>query len=231
MYRILPKKTIFIAFAWLVVGLALFAWPTVEVLLQQELRWAAIPAVAWIVLSSIAANPVWRFLWRVCPSLNQWFPDLNGDWEVELFSNWPRQEQLLTAAASKREMFDMRHAPEAELAPMTSIILSARITQTWWSIEMKMTNPKNDTPIESSETLFVEPIARKGIYPAGICYFYKQTNDTDNVSDNTEFYGAARLNYDAENDQLCGTAWTARMWRRAMNTAGKVTFTRLENKK
>lgn len=229
MYRILSKKVLFAAFAWLVIGL-LWVANAAENLVNQEVKVTAIPAVAWILLNAILWNPVWRFLWKTFPALNDWvFPDLNGTWDVELCSNWPRQEQLLYAAASTENAIDMRHCGESELAKLTPITLRAEVTQTWWSFEMVMYNPAGDTPIDRSNTISVDPIRKRGLLPPGICYFYKQTNATDNVSDDAEFYGAARLSYDPKTDQLKGLTWTARMWRRAMNTAGTITFNRISD--
>jgi hypothetical protein len=226
MYRILPKRLIFIGFAWIVIGLLTIAY-TLPQITNWQLRLSTIPALAWFGLNALLFNPIWRFFWRKFPKLNKWvFPDLNGHWDVELCSNWPRQLQLLEAASSPDQAIDLRTCPESLLAEMKPIKLRAEISQTWWSFEMKMYNPKGDTPIDRSDTISVDPFPGNGLKPPGICYFYKQVNATDNVSDDSEFFGAARLTYDFENDELAGLAWTARMWRRAMNTAGPIKFIR-----
>jgi hypothetical protein len=226
MYRILPKKVVFLAFGWLVLGI-IWLFQALPNVLHLQLGSSTKLALAWLVLNILLFNPIWRFFWRKIPPLKRWiFPDLNGIWEVELFSNWPRQLQLLEAAASNESQLDMRHCPEANLAPLAPIHLEAVITQTWWSFEMHMYNPKGDTPIDRSDTISVDPFLGKGLQPPGICYFYEQVNSTDNVSDDNVFYGAARLTYDTRSDRLTGLAWTARMWPRAMNTAGPITFTR-----
>ena len=170
-------------------------------------------------------SPIWRGVWRRVPALREWFPDLNGEWDVELCSNWPRQLQLIEMA-NGRKGFDIRTCDEKQLAELPAIKLKAQIRQTWWSIEMTMQNPTMDTPIEGSETIAVEPFPAKGLQPATICYFYKQRNQTSNVADDTEFYGAARLTYNLKADTLSGLTWTSRMWPRAMNTAGPITFRR-----
>ncbi|OWV96924.1 hypothetical protein ATY81_27555 [Rhizobium sp. R72] len=227
MYRILSKKMIFVSFGWLVAGLFAIAY-SLPHLTSIELKASSIPGLSWLILSLFLWNPIWRWLWRRFPALAKLvFPDLNGRWRVELTSNWPRQQQLLDAGASTTNTIDMRQCPPDQLAQLTPIVLEAEITQTWWAFEMRMWNPNGNTPIDRSDTISVDPFPKKGLQAPGICYFYKQTNSTDNVSDDNEFYGAARLEYNPESDQLVGLAWTARMWRRAMNTAGPVTFTRL----
>lgn len=220
---------ILIAFAWLVFGLvalagALIAW-------HVELRLFAIPGLSWLLLNVLLWNPIWRFLWKKCPMLEEKiFPDLNGIWDVELCSNWPRQQQLLAASLSPDISLDMLKCPESELSPLKPLFLKAKITQTWWKIEMSMWNPEEDTPIDSSNTIVVEPFRQGGHKRPGICYFYKQINkSTKDVTDDTEFYGSARLLYDPGSKKLKGLAWTARMWTRAINTAGEITFARAEN--
>ncbi len=230
MYRILPKKLLVIVIGWLVVSMVMLG-QSLGSLLQFEIKLTAIPALVWFAINALLWNPVWRWLWKKFPKLNELiFPDLNGIWEVELCSNWPRQAQLLDAAASPDKVMDMRRFDESELAPLTPIKLEAEICQTWFGFEMLLYNPRGDTPIDRSDTISVDPFPRAGLRRPGICYFYKQVNATDNIADEAEFYGAARLEYDFKKDQLTGLAWTARMWRQAMNTAGAITFTRKRNK-
>ncbi len=132
----------------------------------------------------------------------------------------------MKAASGQTQPIDIQTCPESDLVPLAPIILRAEIRQTWWTFEMRLTNPRLDSPIKNSNVIVLEPFAGKGLQPPTICYFYKQENSSDNVSDDTEFYGAARLSYNSDTDSLEGTAWTARMWRRAMNTAAAVNFRR-----
>jgi hypothetical protein len=226
MHRILSPKYLFLGVAWLVLGLLLLRQAAPEIV-RLHLRDSAIPVIGWLGINAVLWKPVWRWFWRKFPKLNLLvFPDLNGTWDVELCSNWPRQVQLLEAAASSDKSIDMRRCSESELAALEPLKLKAEITQTWWAFHMRMWNPAHDTPIKRSDTITVDPIARQGQTPPGICYFYKQENATDNVADDPEFYGAARLNYDIETGELEGLVWTARMWRRAINTAGVIRMTR-----
>ncbi len=230
MYKVFSAKVLILAVSWLVMGLY-FIIPEVNRFLDEftnyKFRTAAIPSLAWVVISLVLWKPVWRFFWKLVPPLNKWiFPDLNGEWDVELFSNWPRQVQLLEAAMSEDKKINMRQCDESHLAELTPIQLRARIHQTWWEFEIQLYNPNNNTPIDRSYTISVEPFRGTEFQPPGICYIYKQQNQTDNVSDDNEFFGAARLTYNFSNKRLTGVAWTARMWRRAMNTAGPITFTR-----
>lgn len=229
MYKVFPRKLIFISISWLVIGLYLVFDSLNGFFSSFSFRITSIPTIVWLVANCILLNLVWRFIWKRIPYLSKHiFPDLNGKWQVELLSNWPRQEQLLEAGNSKKIKLDMRTCAEDKLAPLKPIILEAEIYQSWWKIEMKLYNPEGNTPIDKSNTISVIPFGRDGLVSAGINYIYKQANSTDNVSDDIEFYGAARLEYDAEKDQLEGLVWTARMWKRAMNTASHSKFTRVK---
>lgn len=226
MYRIFSKKVVVAAIIWLALGLVMLGQSLGD-LFKFDFKFSSIPLLAWLLLNAVLWNPVWRWFWKKVPKLNEWvFPDLNGVWDVELCSNWPRQAQMLDAAASTEHAIDMRRCADADLAALTPIKLEAEIHQTWFGFDMLLYNPRGDTPIDRSDTISVDPFPRVGLRRPGICYFYKQVNATDNVADEAEFYGAARLEYDFKKDQLIGLAWTARMWRQAMNTAGAITFTR-----
>lgn len=227
MYRVLSKKIVFAAIAWFVIGLYV-VFDSLEGLWNFSFRVTLIPTLAWILLNAMLWDPVWRFLWKKYPRLQKtFFPDLNGKWEVELFSNWPRQLQILEAANSSNTIIDMRTCPAEELAQLTPIRLEAKICQNWWKFEMKLYNPEKNTPIEKSNTISVDPFPKDGFRNPGICYFYEQENTTSNLADDNRFYGAARLEYDFEEDQLVGHAWTMRKWERAINTAAKLKFTRI----
>jgi hypothetical protein len=252
MYRIFSIKVLFVLIVWLAVGLFVLGqflagaatspvtsgsgtvldwfhslWHSLAAGISSKLKWTAIPSLAWLLSSLLFCNPVWRWVWKKFPSLNMLiFPDLNGDWDVELCSNWPRHLQVLEAAQSSTTQLDMRKCDTSELAELTTMILRAEIYQTWWKIEMRLFNPAANSPIDRSDTINVEPFMCKGLRRAGIAYFYKQQNRTDEVTDDIEFFGAARLEYDTTRDSLEGLFWTARMWRRAMNTGGMIKFSR-----
>lgn len=225
MYKSFPKEWVFLGIMWGLVSLALVQvwWNST---FGTDLKLTAIPGILWLFVNVVIAN-CWQFLWKLFPILNRWiFPDLNGTWCVTMDSNWSRQLQTLTAAAGQAPAFDMRACDEAELAPLNRAELKARITQTFWKIEMVMWSDDPKAPIAKSVIKSVDPFRSQGMEPAGLFYLFQQDNRSATLSDNNTFYGAARLEYDGEHDQLVGTFWTQRMWLRAMNTAGEVRFLR-----
>jgi hypothetical protein len=114
MYQILPIHWIVIAVAWLTLTLLAVIGISVNLLnLPEYLHYAIL--VADLLLILITWKPIWIWFWNAFPGLNTWFPDLNGQYDVELHHNWPIQQRLLQAA-SGGEKFDPRYDERPELA-------------------------------------------------------------------------------------------------------------------
>lgn len=231
MYRIFPIRTIVILVATIALGLFLIRGLALEY--GIEVRIWAVVSLVWPVLLLLSVNWLWRKIWWVSkrvsllPDLNEKvFPDLNGKWRVELQSNFSRQQQLLEAAKDRRKSFDPVTCSADQLAPLMPRELDAEIEQTWWSMKLTVTDTAESTPIKQSDTYHFMPIKKSEKHPASISYFFDQKNDTDEQSDVERFNGAATLEYNPQTDTLSGTFWTARNWRRAMNSAGQLTLHR-----
>jgi hypothetical protein len=213
--------------AWLIFG-CVFAVNAIDEAINAEwLRAGQAVTIGWAVISLFALNPIWQFIWRRFPKLADWiYPDLNGMWDVEMRSNWSIQLQLAEGAAGRGNPIDVQQCPECDLADLMLIGLKAEIKQTWFKIEIKIWNPMDDTPIKRSDVISADPFGADGLKSSGLFYFFKQQNQTANLADDTEFYGAARVEFDREEDSLQGLFWTARMWDRGLNTAGQITYRR-----
>lgn len=160
--------------------------------------------------------------------LNRWFyPDLSGEWVVELESNFSRIEAVLDAAMDSKVALDMRLCPASTLPPLQVSQLRAKITQSWVGMDMEVWNPEGNGPIKQSDTIIVEPFrGRQGKH--GLAYIFEQQNETDAPSDTSCFKGAAWIVRDREDPNvLHGRMWNDRMWRRGMNTAANVRLTRV----
>jgi hypothetical protein len=234
MYKIFPEKALAYVISLLTVGVLLLVEFTTHAF-GIKIKMLAVPGIVWLLLVGLAFNPIWRFLWRwsaklpLIPDFNKViFPDLNGTWTMRLESNWSRQEQLLESALGHSRSLDMLNCDAQELAPLKEMKLQAEIEQSWWSIKITVTNPKGDSPIKESKTYMVNPSRKTDRMPASLCYFYDQTNETDNVADDPVFNAAACLIYNEKANALEGTFWTTRMWRRAVNTAGRIVLSRGE---
>lgn len=196
------------------------------------------PKTSWAVLfvqgifTLFFVTPLWRAVWWACPILNRWvFPDLNGEWDVEGQTNWPRIDATLKAANRETPKLDMRSAPEADLPPLGNTQMRARVKQSWVDIKITLWNPAGEGPIKESETLTVQPFrGEHGRH--GLIYVFEQENVTTVVTDDRKFFGAARIVADHHDpDLLCGQMWSDRMWRRGMNTAADIRFRRRDKAK
>ena len=228
MFKMFPQKFLIAAVAWLTILLFMAAdglRPFVAGL-GVTLRTSMVVAGVQLLFTLLLLNPVWRFFWRKFPKLNEWlYPDLNGEWDVEVTSNWPRIEATLKAANGEAPTINMR-GPEEALPPLGTYRMRARITQSWLKMKMVMWNPAGQGPIKESKTLLVEPFRGEG-GRHGLAYVFEQENETDQVTDERKFRGAAWVERERDDPNvLCGRMWSDRMWRRGMNTAANLRFTR-----
>jgi hypothetical protein len=229
MFKMFPPTFFLVPVAWLTV-LALSGINAATPVLD----WIGItPKASWAVLlvqgilTLLFVTPAWRWVWRKCPALNRWvFPDLNGEWDITGETNWPRIDELLKAGNHQAPQIDMRDAPEDRLPALGKLQLRARIKQSWLNIKIEVWDPKGVGPIKDSETLTVEPFrGKEGRH--GLVYVYEQENRSRVNSDDRVFLGAARVFVDRHDPEaLCGQMWSDRMWRRGMNTAAEIRFTR-----
>lgn len=229
MYRALPKKWIYLALVWGALSLwalisAWNAFSSQHPFLAGNFKWTAVPGLLWMLINFGIAN-CWRWIWALFPILNRRiYPDLNGLWDVEMLSNWPRQEQTLKAAAGSTPPVNMLVTDQ--LSDLGSIKLKALVKQTFWRFDMTVWSETKNTPIKRSRVISVDPFRAIDQNPAGMFYVYEQENDTDAPWDDPIFHGAARIEYDGETGVLTGEFWTQRAWRRAINTAGQIKFQR-----
>jgi hypothetical protein len=183
--------------------------------------------VVQAILATIFITPVWRWLWVRFPILNDWiFPDISGEWDVNVLSNRRRIELLLASARENHGTMDIECCKEEELPPLSQFNMRAKIDQSWARIHIRLWNEKQDTTIKNSYTLLVEPFKDKVQNIIGIHYIFRQYNYTDKTCDDTNFLGAARLEIQPLHQKLEGVMWTNRKWQRGLNTAAALEFTR-----
>jgi hypothetical protein len=233
MFKLCPIKLLVGIVAWLtvMVVLVLNALRPIFEGVGVTAGFSLTVALVQLVFMLVFITPLWRIIWRRVPKLNEWiYPDLNGDWDVELQSNFPRIDALLSSAKGDAPSVDFRNGNESVLPPLGTYKMRARIRQSWAEIEIDLWNPRDEGPIKNSKTLIVEPFRGSG-GRHGLAYVFEQTNETDAVSDDSKFRGAAWIERDRDDaNVLCGRMWTDRMWRRGMNTAAELRFTRRATK-
>jgi hypothetical protein len=229
MFKMFPQKFLIAAVAWLTI-LVLAAADALRPLMTGaglSVGKGMIVAAVQLLFTLLLLNPVWRFIWRKVPKLNELvYPDLNGEWDVEVCSNWPRIQAVMAAAAGTAPAIDVAKATENDLPPLGSYKMRASITQSWLKMKMTLWNPAGHGPIKESKTLMVEPFrGEEGRH--GLAYVFEQENETDDPTDDRTFRGAAWLVLDrGSKDVLCGRMWSDRTWRRGINTAANLRFVR-----
>lgn len=76
-----------VCYAALVALLAAVAWSwsSTDPNAWALVRWALKGATALQLVLLLAVHWAWRAIWRLVPKLNEWvFPDLNGNWHIEI---------------------------------------------------------------------------------------------------------------------------------------------------
>lgn len=231
MFKMLHPTFLVVPVAWL----AIFLLMGLNAVTPSIRALGITPTNSWVVLivqgviSLAFLTPLWRVVWKLLPQLNRWFyPDLSGEWDIELHSNFSRIEAVLDAAFDTSTTLDMRHCPADALPPLQLGRLRAKVTQSWVGMDMEVWSPDGTGPIEQSETIIVEPFrGRQGRH--GLGYIFEQDNETDTPSDAACFRGAAWIVRDRKDPNvLHGRMWNDRMWRRGMNTAANVRLTRVK---
>jgi hypothetical protein len=153
-----------------------------------------------------------------------WFPNLNGEWESTIRSNWPRIRKTFEAARDQVTSFDpMRDMLSDDEAgeSVTRAKVTIRTSLILFSIKLE---PVGSNRI--SRTRFVRPEWNKPALPE-LSYVYEQF-DPDEVAqtDVRKHFGAGVVSYDADTDTLTGEYWTQRREDVGFNTAGTITLKR-----
>jgi|SRR6185437_2191015 len=229
MFKLCPTKILVLIIAWLTVMVLL----VVNVLkpfldgIGLTVGQSFVVALVQLIFTLVFVTPLWRVIWRWLPQLNEWvYPDLSGDWDVELKSNFSRIDALLKSAKGEAPSRDFLAGDESALPPLGVHKMRARIRQSWAIIEMEFWDPSGVGPIKESKTLMVEPFRGSG-GRHGLAYIFEQTNETDVVGDDSKFRGAAWIVRDRDDvNVLSGRMWSDRKWRLGMNTAAELRFTR-----
>lgn len=161
------------------------------------------------VLGETAAFP---WLCRNTP-LGKVFPDIDGEWRVELESNWPK--------IVEREGIDQYVQATADKKLSGKISVKARFFAVHIKLDM-------DSKYSKSRTLFVK-VEKDAGDTITLHYIYENTTLDPVATDSGKHFGAANLELVRQPDQslmLEGEYWTNRNWKQARNTAGLITLRR-----
>jgi hypothetical protein len=230
MYQVVPLRWWVLSTAWAAVSVfVLIDWGVPFVEPGAKAKYVVL--LINVALFTLTLKPVWRWLWKRVPALNAWFPDLNGEYDVELRHNWPIQQRLLEAAATGAERFDPR-STDADLPGLGTTKLRATIDLRFISVHVRMwaeTPEEPDSVIDQSTTLATSLLRACDGQPHRLVYVYQQKNRRDRraITDDSTFEGAALLYVPpGTNDELKGEYWTNRAWHQGLSTAGIIVLKR-----
>jgi hypothetical protein len=175
----------------------------------------------WWKVASAAVGDVGLLVWLVgqtavfpyfcrLPIVRSWFPDIDGEWQAELESNWDIIAQRAGAAMSQ---------PGGEPTRAKIVIISRLLF-----IRMNLT-----TQYSFSRTISVSATRSEEDGSLQIAYLYQNTTLKPLETDSATHNGAALVRVNRESNKeisMQGTYWTDRNWHKAMNTAGRITLRR-----
>jgi hypothetical protein len=167
----------------------------------------------------------WRIVWRLIPSLNRWFPDLNGVWVGTTNSNWPTVKKFVEMALSTERVTekDLHDTPEQRDA------MAVQITNSLFTLKIAAVLSSNDGEAHS---ITAKPWRHQHTDRIHISYVYEQHTPNHSATDEETHLGAADLALTMEKiSKVSGTYWTRRNWRTGRNTAGTLELSRLEPRK
>lgn len=186
-------------------------------------RGAALLVVNGIVLA-LCIPQVFAVAHRLTFARYWFFPLLDGVWDAEIRSNWPRVRKTFEAARTRGPRFDaMMDALSTNEEAESIVQAKVTIRSSLVAISIKV-EPIGKTRI--SRTRFAMPQWRKPDLPE-LSYVYEQT-DTGTIeqSDSRRHSGAGVVTYDPDTEVIAGEYWTARSESYGLNTAGSIKMTR-----
>lgn len=176
-------------------------------------------------LTTVYWRPVWRCLWSL-PAIGPFlskkvFPDLNGEWEFEMSSNWPIIEAMRNASSAGTHTFDVL-SPLTDLPALQKSNLPVLIEQNWREVKVTV-KPTGQSVLQVSKTLSVDLLAANELDGKRLAWTFKQTNKQPRAhSDVESFLGSALLEVSDDGRTLEGHYWNNRSWDRGLNPAGTI---------
>lgn len=197
-------------------------------ILESLLTSRGLATIITIVFSLLALKPVWRNIWAI-----KWigetlsekiYPDLNGEWEFTLKSNWPIVSSLRTQT-KEDDGLDHTGGTEQNLKESTFI---AVIEQSWLNTKVTV-KPNSDSRLRQSRTISVELLKENLTGDKLISWTFLQQNSLSLLGvDSKEFFGSAVLTLDEDFKSMQGQYWTSSSWEKGLNTAGVISAKQLK---
>ena len=151
------------------------------------------------------------------PALWRLFPNIDGEYEVELSSNW----SIIQARTEGRELEASADEKDNLLQRTGKMTITARLTQ----VDMRV---KMDDDYLTSETVTCSLLPGQGGRTPTLFYVFESRVTVPKTTDSQYHLGAARLTIPHERSPsvLEGHYWTDRNWHKGLNTAGRIRLRR-----
>ncbi|MGQ4879322.1 hypothetical protein ACOJCM_12225 [Billgrantia sp. LNSP4103-1] len=167
-------------------------------------------ATTLLLLIGLGQTPLFPWICKL-PRVGNYFPPIDGEWQVIMRSNWNILRQLVG-----EDKGDALFKKEGKVT----------ITSRLFSVRIKFQS--NDEYSKSTTTMVgVRRDPEHGTIELNYCYHNVTRNPE--VTDSGCHYGAARVEVHEKNGlvSLEGEYWTNRNWNKGLNTAGLIAFERL----
>lgn len=195
--------------------LCLFVFVALSLFYQpSELKdyWSLIKftvTITTVILLGVGQTSLFPLICRL-PSLRNFFPPIDGEWQVVIRSNWNVLRQLVGQAPG-----DALYSKEGR------VIITSRL----FSVRMKFQS-KDEYSQSTTTIVGVRRDPEHGTIELHYCYHNITLNPE--MTDSGSHYGAARLAVNEKNGviALAGEYWTNRNWNKGLNTAGLIKFER-----
>ena len=232
MYAVFGLKKVLLFIAALIVlviiGLMVRESPT-NLLEFAKTAWKVASGVVTIFILAGSIPFVYRTAWK-CYELifKDAYPDLSGEWEGTVESNYSVHRAIQLAASSSDAVLNPLNPAQIDTIPLE--VFEARLTIKASLLKIHvLLEVQGRTDTSNSYSIVAAPIVAQNDEPHRLAYIYKSQHFKKAADDESNHIGAAEVQLRRNADgtlQMKGFYWTARNWRRAGNTAGVLTFVR-----
>ncbi|HFT8610232.1 TPA: hypothetical protein ACGSTG_004108 [Pseudomonas aeruginosa] len=213
-----------------IIGLMLKESPT-DLIEFGKTAWKVASGVvtAFILIGSIPF--FYKLAWRLYEFVFKGaYPDLSGEWKGTVESNYSVHRAIQSAASTSGEVLNPLDPAQIDQIPLEAFEAKLTIKASLLKINILM-EVQGLTDKSDSYSISAAPIVAQNDEPHRLVYIYKSKHFKKAADDESNHTGAAEVQVrrNAEGRlEMTGYYWTARNWRRAGNTAGILSFVRVD---
>lgn len=183
-----------------------------------------VPTVIIILLLLLNLPVMFEIVHKLTFAKYWLFPNLNGDWDAVIITNWPRIRRTYESAKNGGPPFDsitdkLTVNEEANRVSKANVTIKSSL----FSFSM-IVRPVGT--VRESRTRFVRP-ARLNDGLSELSYVFEQIDpDSVETTDSKKHFGAGVVVYDPDTDEIRGDYWSDRREDAGLNTAGTIRMSR-----